>query len=269
MATLNAPVSVLITTCEHVQLEAYVYLPGFAPGIAPHAHDQWQVCYSPDAGGHIRAGRAWVEARPGAVYVVPPSVEHTSAKDTTVERPSTYFVLYFSSSIFGPDAPRRRTPSRDRSPGCVECTDPAVVSSVRRLIGSMNRGAGAAQIEEATCRLLETALPTTPPIAVDLLLARRVRDALLANPTSCATLAELARATGATPHRVRSTFKRTFGVPPARYHLMHRLSLARDLIRDGVATSVAATRLGFVDQAHFSNRLRRYFGHPPGSISRG
>lgn len=99
-------------------------------------------------------------------------------------------------------------------------------------------------------------------------LARRVRDALMADMQRCPTLTELARVTNTTPHRVRAAFKTAFGAPPARYHLMRRLQDARNLLQAGITPDAAAARLGFVDQAHLTNRMRRYFGHTPRSILR-
>ncbi|MDX2146531.1 MAG: AraC family transcriptional regulator [Planctomycetota bacterium] len=269
MSSNLASVRVSIATFGQVSVDRYDYTPGFAPGIAPHAHDEWQVCYSPDGAGHIRAGRHWLEASPGRVYVVPPAMEHTAAKDVTVERHSTYFVIYIARTALDPSLPSVRRSTRAPLFGCIESHDAVALRSVLRLMRAVPRNVDASEAEEDALRLLEAVLPRMPATPKDLPLAKRVQEKLLSSLGRCATLRELAKATGAPPHRVRSAFKASFGMPPARYHLVQRLARARDLIRDGVAPSIAAAQLGFVDQAHLSHRLRRYFGHPPGSIVRG
>lgn len=269
MASKLAEVTVFMSAFERVRLETYFYSTGFAPGIAPHAHDEWQVCYSPSAGGHLRTGRTWQEARPGRLYFIPPTVEHTGARDATVERPSTYYVLYLSQPHVDPREREGGAPVAGTACGHIETWGPTALHAMRRLIHGVRRGMGTAEVEDEAHRLLAAALPNAPFARTDDTLARRVRDALLADQVRCATLAELAGATGATPHRVRAAFKAAYGIPPARYHLMQRLSAARGMIRSGVAAATVASRLGFVDQSHLTHRLRRYFGHPPGSILGG
>jgi AraC-like DNA-binding protein len=264
-----ARVRVSIVAFNLTRIERYDYSPGFSLGIAPHAHDEWQVCYSSDSVGHIRPGRVWVEAQAQRLYLIPPGVEHTCARDAQIERPSTYFVFYIPPSLVDWRGVQAIDQTSGGVNGCIESGSHDAVRLARSLIQGVDDGMTIGELEDGAARLLKAVVPGIREVSSDLPLARRVRDALLVDPIRCATLAELARVTGATPHRVRSAFKAAFGLPPARYHLMRRLSSARDLIRVGVAPGVVAARLGFVDQAHLTHRLRRYFGHRPGSIVRG
>lgn len=258
-------VRVCLAQVTGVRVERYDYTPGFAPGIAPHAHDDWQIGYSPDGGGHIRAGRAWIEAHPHRLYCIPPAVEHTGARDATVERSASYFVLYISPDLVGPSRSRSFSIADRRSAGCITESGSDALRIAARLARLAHDDSIAATAEEDAAQLLAVIAPPARS-AIDSPLARRVRDALMADPVRCATLTELARSTGAPPHSVRAAFKSAFGVPPARYHLLRRLQEVRVLLGRGVRPDVAALRLGFVDQAHMANRLRRYFGHTPGGI---
>jgi AraC-like DNA-binding protein len=252
---------------QAVRLERYTYGPGRDPGVAPHAHPELQVCFSADGAGHVRLGRSWEAAEPGKVYVFPPNMEHTGAREAHVHRPAAYDVLYLDTAMLGgADSPEPASAVAWRAG---EVDAPGIVPAVRRLIATLRSGAAGVLVEDAAAALLARLAWREASSAHDLDLARSVRDILHASPTRCPSLARLASAAGASVFRVRSACVRAFGVPPVRYHLLQRLQAARSDLIAGLSPSAAALRHGFADQAHLSRKIRRYFGHTPASIRPG
>ncbi len=77
-------------------------------------------------------------------------------------------------------------------------------------------------------------------------------------------LGELARFAGISRFQLLRDFRACFGAPPATYHRLLRLRLAKAEIDRGRATcGQAAERFGFADSSSFSHAFRRAFGQPP------
>jgi AraC-like DNA-binding protein len=263
-----APVRVSIAQADGVRAERYDYLEGYAPGIAPHAHDELQVCYSTNGGGFVRTGSRWQEALPDRVYLFPANQEHTAARDATVEKPATYHVVYVAPHLLNSAETALSQSSWLHADGTEGGTSERLRRTVRTLLDAIWTNTDPSFTEDAAYALLEAIGPHGPSHNHEDRLAKRIRDALLADPTRCASLAELAKATGTSPHRVRTVFKKVFGVPPVRYHLLQRLATARRLLIASKSLASVASATGFVDQAHLTNRMRRYFGHTPGMLVR-
>ncbi|MEN0074300.1 MAG: helix-turn-helix domain-containing protein, partial [Paracraurococcus sp.] len=64
-------------------------------------------------------------------------------------------------------------------------------------------------------------------------------------------------------------FARRHGMPPHAFWLMHRLNLARRLLRAGEGIAAAAAAAGFADQSHLGRCFRRVFGVTPGRYRAG
>jgi AraC-like DNA-binding protein len=268
MRSALAPVRVRTAHAGGVRAERYDYSEGFAPGIAPHAHEELQVCYSANGGGFIRSGRQWQESLPNRVYVFPANQEHTAARDATVEKPATYHVVYIAPYLLKSAGAQRLPSSGLYTAEADAAGSERLRLTVLTLLEAVWKDPGSSVTEDAAYALVETLGPRSPLPKHEDRLAKRIRDALLANATRCASLAELATATCTAPHRVRSVFKAVYGVPPARYHMLQRLATARRLLAAHKSLASVASVTGFVDQAHLTNRMRRYFGHAPGAIVR-
>ena len=94
------------------------------------------------------------------------------------------------------------------------------------------------------------------------------RDYLHANLTRQITLDELADAAGLGKFRLVREFTAQVGVPPHRYLLARRLSLARRRLEEGVDIASVAVELGFVDQSHLHRHFRRAFAMTPAAYRR-
>lgn len=96
--------------------------------------------------------------------------------------------------------------------------------------------------------------------------ATRLLDGQLESPPP---MEELALATGASPGRLRATFKRLLAESPDAYIRRRRLEeAARRLATEDTPIASIASDLGFSDQAHLTRRLREVYGLPPGRYRR-
>ena len=88
----------------------------------------------------------------------------------------------------------------------------------------------------------------------------------LAEPISLATFAQLARLS---PYHFSRAFKRSFGVPPHRFHTSRRIERAKTLLST-LAQSVTEIGLtmGFSETSSFTAAFRRETGLTPSSFRR-
>ncbi|BCS32904.1 hypothetical protein TBR22_A21280 [Luteitalea sp. TBR-22] len=96
----------------------------------------------------------------------------------------------------------------------------------------------------------------------------RIRAFLHSTLDAPVSLADLARASGLHKDVLVRAFRRAYGIPPYRYHLLARVDRARVALSRGMLVADVATALGFADQAHLTRVFRRVMGMPPGAYRR-
>ena len=101
----------------------------------------------------------------------------------------------------------------------------------------------------------------------DMQKVREAREILLADLQNPPSLSALARQTGLNEFKLKSGFRKMFGLPVFAYLKEHRLELARELIRGGgKSVTEVAYETGYSTLQHFSNEFRKKFGLSPGSL---
>lgn len=79
------------------------------------------------------------------------------------------------------------------------------------------------------------------------------------------TLSEAAKACSLSPSRFNHIFKRTFGIPFAKYEVHYRLNNAADTIsRENIPIKELAEMWGFYDESHFIHKFKKHFSVTPG-----
>lgn len=95
-------------------------------------------------------------------------------------------------------------------------------------------------------------------------LARRTREALLADPATDAGLAALSSLVGCSPFHLARVFRRAYGMSLATCRTRLRLALALDRLDDDADNMAAlACDLGFSHHSHFGAAFRRHVGLTP------
>jgi AraC-like DNA-binding protein len=102
---------------------------------------------------------------------------------------------------------------------------------------------------------------TTPRLALTRL--SRIRDLLMANPTTRHSMRELEALSGLDRWTIARQFRAAFGTSPSRFRTMRQLDLVRRLLGSGTTLAQAAAEAGFADQSHMSRHFKSTYGRTP------
>jgi len=115
-------------------------------------------------------------------------------------------------------------------------------------------------------RWLEDRLLPPAPVPWQARRAARVLETLLKTPTS--SIEALARSEGLSRRQLERDFRRWLHTAPKQASLMARMQAAARLGAHGHALADVAQRLGFADQSHMTNVVRRISGLTPAALVR-
>ena len=122
-------------------------------------------------------------------------------------------------------------------------------------------------VAAAIWRYLGEAERRPPAVARPVDDARRHIHAHLGDPGL--SLADIAGAAHVTPSHLVRSFRQAYGTTPIAYLWDRRVALGIDLLRNtGLPLAAVAERCGFATVHHFSRRVRRATGQPPGALRR-
>ena len=248
--------------------ETYAYAPG-RRGLDPvHVHGDVQICLSLNFPGRYRSGR-WTRDVPArAISVVDAWEPHAAEDPCDRSIVARYWLLYVGQDRW--DETLAAIGVRPRV-GIEVWSDPAAVRAFMAL-HRRRRGDNRLEQEERLQSLLARLLPVARPRqagpesapAVSGRMLDRARDYLAAHAVDQVSLADVARACGASQQHLSARFRDRFGVPVHRFQTLLRLDRARRLLAGGASAGETAAACGLSDQSHLTRHFRRYLGMTPG-----
>lgn len=209
----------------------------------------------------------------GETMVMQPGELH---ENRAISGPLTFWTLFIDGQTFLDTAKeagyRHGVPALLSGPS----RDPAVHAAVREAERTLaDPGTHALEREtrfvECVQAVLqgaaERALPE-PRVRKEHEAMRRVRSILIDRCEENVHLDELARETGLSRFHLLRSFKAFAGVPPHRFQIQVRLSVARRLLAMGTPPAAVAATVGFHDQSHLTRHFRQATGVTPAVYGR-
>jgi AraC-like DNA-binding protein/quercetin dioxygenase-like cupin family protein len=223
-----------------------------------HTHEDHQLAWA--ASGVLTVltgevdGSTWVLPPTRALWI-PAGLPHETASDGRATMRSLYI-------------------RPGRSP--VSWTDPTPVAAsplLAELIGYLGEPSLPAGHRAHAEVLLADLLTPVPVTTIGVRLpsvptARRVAEALRADPADRRTLREWGRAVGASERTLARAFAAEAGVPFGRWRTLLRLQAALSMLAAGDPVSRVAGRVGYDTPSAFVAAFRRETGQTPGSFFR-
>lgn len=124
-----------------------------------------------------------------------------------------------------------------------------------------------AQAEESRKQILRLEA-TRPSTRAELLMrVSRGREFLHGHLDGAVTLEDAARAAGMSAFHFHRSFRRAFGITPARYVAERRFERAKQMLQAGTSVTDAALAVGFGSPASFSTAFHRRFGVTPSGFA--
>jgi len=220
-----------------------------------HIHEDHQLAWAPSGVLTVlTAEAAWVLPPTRGLWI-PAGLPH----ETASQGRATMRSLYVRPGLFPVSWAETGRP-----------TPVAASPLLAELIGYLGQpdlDAGRRRHAEALLADLLTPVPVTT-IAVRLpsaLTARRVAEALRADPTDRRTLAEWGREVGASERTLARAFAAEAGMPFGRWRTLLRLQAALSMLAAGEPVSRVAGRVGYDTPSAFVAAFRRETGQTPGS----
>ncbi|MGK5546312.1 AraC family transcriptional regulator [Streptomyces sp. URMC 127] len=237
---------------------AAVAVASFALGdgewFADHRHAAHQLAWAPHGVLAVRArGRTWVLPSTVALWI-PAGVPHATGATSSALLRSLYF---------WPE----RCPLTWDEPQVVP-----VSGLLRELINYLAQDTGALpaeprqRAEDVVLDLLRPVSVTTvrAPLPADPR-ARRVAEALHADPSDGRTLAEWGAVVGASARTLARAFTTGTGMTYGQWRTQLRLQAAMPMLAAGATVSAVARRVGYGSPSAFVAAFRRGVGVPPGT----
>jgi AraC-like DNA-binding protein len=113
----------------------------------------------------------------------------------------------------------------------------------------------------------EVATRTRTAIGIPPRLLGRIRASIEEGLESGVDIESLARALGYSLSHFFRLFRQSFGMPPHRYVMHRRISLAQELLtQTNLDLACIALKSGFADQSHLCRNFHRIIGLPPGAF---
>jgi AraC-like DNA-binding protein len=223
--------------------------------FAEHVHPTHQLAWAEKGVLSIAAGDTTWALPPTRALWIPAGARHTTAAATATAMHSLYL------------RPERAPADFDRDHPTVLAVAPLLAA----LIGHLGRAElGHAERARAEAVLFDQLVPA-PVASVELVLptderARRVADALLADPADDRGITALARLAGTSPRTLHRLFHDATGCGLGEWRRRARVRGALALLATGAPVAVVAGRVGYRTPSAFVAAFRKVLGTTPARI---
>jgi len=230
--------------------------------FTPHRHDTYAIGITLSGVQTFRYRGARWYCLPGQWHVLHPDETHDGGAGT--EAGFSYRIIYIDPSLIQAALGGKKLPFvADPVVSLREMPKdlPVYVHHLHEQIDDLGR----TEIAIAVADLLGCASASVGAgcSSLDLRALIRVRDLIVANPTTQHSAAALEAASGLDRWTIARQFRAAFGTSPRRFRTMRQLEAARRLMQCGQSLATAALGAGFADQSHMSRMFKCAYGMTP------
>jgi AraC-like DNA-binding protein len=120
---------------------------------------------------------------------------------------------------------------------------------------------------ETVASLGENAMQKRESVGIPSRSLRRIQQCIDDGLESGVDIGDLAESLGYSLSHFFRLFRKSFGMPPHRYLMHRRISLAQELLtQTDLGLACIALKAGFADQSHLCRNFHRFVGLPPGAF---
>ncbi len=230
--------------------------------FSPHRHDTYAIGITLSGVQTFRYRGARRYCLPGQCHVLHPDELHDGGAGTATG--FGYKIAYIDPSLVqqalgGTALPFVSDPIVDKS-----VVQDALAPALWRLeepIDDVARSEIVAAVADLLARAARAGTRKQSSLRLASLL--RVRDLIVANPTTRHSVETLEGVSGLDRWALARQFRAAFGTSPSSFRTMRQLDQARRMIRAGLSLAEAAVEAGFADQSHMSRQFKRAYGLTP------
>jgi AraC-like DNA-binding protein len=255
---------------DGVRWEQHRYGPGPAGSHPRHAHDVYQIGYSPDFDGEYWYRGEHVAVPQGSLHVVHPGEVHAPRdprpRPTTVHFPTAY--VHPSLLLAACADTQRSDSSLPFLPLVIRDAD--LVAQFVALLPAVS-GPGDSLQRTSLLRsflggLVERYTHGAAPVGGhEHDAVHKVRTYVHAHFRDSLTLEQLAEVADLNPYYLSRVFRKDVGIPPYRYVTQLRVQEAAKRLARGDDIATVAFATGFSDQPHLTRHFKRIVGVTPGA----
>jgi AraC-like DNA-binding protein len=254
---------------DGIRWEFHRYGPGPAGSHPRHAHDTYQIGYSPDFDGEYWYRGEHVPVPQGHLHVLHPGEVHAPRDPRARSRPVRFPTAYVDRSLVRQAArDLGDTPSSD--PFVVPVVDDAGVTALfLNLVATAAAPTESLRVSSLQRTFLARLLSRhgggpDASLGSERDAVKKVRDYVHAHFRRPLTLEELGEVAGLNPYYLARVFRAETGLPPYQYVTQLRVQEAAKRLARGDDIATVAFDTGFADQPHLTRRFKRLVGVPPG-----
>ena len=234
-------------------------------------HETYSFCAAKAAASDWRYRSGEYFLKDGSVMLLEPGEMH---RNCVVHKPADFKVVLISPNIFAELTKELGIPAAVHF-STAQIDSPNMFATIWQLCAAVEAGATALAQQEFLARAvshLASHAERRRSLATDIrepLAVAKARAYLEDHYREPVTLDKLTEVAGVNRFHLVRAFTRTVGMPPHTWQILLRIERSRALLAEGMPPTIAATYVGFYDQAHFTRHFKRIMRITPGDYARG